>query len=71
MTINQANARKEINKIAKAAGLIFKRQNATINGAQAYQFLNRLTGEKVVENMTFWSAYENCMSGYISEKLVK
>lgn len=64
----QAQARKEINKIAKENGLVFKRQNATINNSQAYMFTNRATGEKVIENCTFWSAYENCISGYIESQ---
>ncbi len=63
----QAEARKEINKIAKENGLMFKRQNATINGLQAYMFTSRQTGIKVIENCTFWSAYELCMSGYIED----
>ncbi len=61
----QAEARKEINAISKKSGLVFKRQNATINGKQAYQFTNRATGSKVIENCTFWSAYADCMSGQI------
>lgn len=62
-----AEARKEINKIAKENNLVFKRQNATINNKQAYQFVDRNTGEKVIENCTFWTAYENCMSGFVKE----
>jgi len=63
----QAEARKEINKISKDNGLTFKRQNCTINGAQGYMFTNRSSGSRVIENCTFWSAYENCMSGYVQE----
>lgn len=62
----QAEARKEINAIAKENGLVFKRQNATINDKQAYMFTDRKTGAKVIENCTFWSAYEDCVSGQIS-----
>ena len=62
----QAEARKEINTIAKENGLVFKRQNATINGAQAYQFTSRKTGCKIIENCTFWSAYADCMSGHVA-----
>lgn len=61
----QAEARKEINAIAKENGLLFKRQNATLNGVQAYMFTSRSGGEKIIENCTFWSAYEICMSGDI------
>ncbi len=63
----QAAARKEINKIAKANGLVFKRQNVTINGSQGYMFTSRLTGLAIIENCTFWSAYADCMSGNIDD----
>jgi len=62
----QAEAAKEIRLIAKNAGLTFKRQNARINGNQAYMFTNRDTGETVISNCTFWSAYECCLSGFVS-----
>ncbi len=60
-----AQALKEIRLIAKNNGLVFKKQNATINTMQAYRFTNRKTGLTVASNFTFWSAYENCVSGYI------
>ena len=61
----QAEAAKEIRATAKENGLIFKKQNATINGAQAWMFTDRATGQKVLENCLFGTAYENCMNGYI------
>lgn len=61
----QKEAAKEIRKIARENGMTFKKQNAYINGQQAYMFTNRRTGEKVITNCTFWSAYENCMNGYV------
>jgi len=61
----QAEAAKEIRAIAKRNGLVFKKQNATINGAQAWMFTDRATGRKVLSYCQFWTAYENCMSGYI------
>ena len=66
ISYTQAEARKEINAIAKESNLVFKRQNATINGVQAYMFTNRSTGARVIENCTFWTAYANCMSGYVA-----
>lgn len=63
----QKEAIKEIRAVAKANGLTFKRQNATINNEPAYMFTSRSTGLRVIENCTFWSAYENCMSGYVKE----
>ncbi len=53
----QAEARKEMNKKLKSLGLVFKRQNATINGVQAYKILSRTTHEEKYSNMTFWGAY--------------
>ncbi len=65
----RAEARKEINRVAKDVGLVFKRQDAQINGWQAYMFANRLTGLPVAKNFTFWSAYEKVMSGYVSNRI--
>ena len=66
----QKEAIKEIRLEAKKNGMTFKRQNAAINGRQAYMFVNRLTGAKVIENCTFWSAYENCQNGYVEKMKV-
>lgn len=68
MIIKYNEALKEVRLHAKQCGLTFKRQNATINGKQAFSFYCRSTGEKVYENFTLWSAYENCLSGYIKQK---
>ena len=56
---------KEIRKAAKENGLTFKKQNATINGMQAYMFASRKTGLVIASNFTLNSAYENVLSGYI------
>ena len=71
MSYSQAEARKEINKIAKENGLVFKKQDSKINGSQAYMFTNRATGLPVIKDCTFWNAYENCMSGYVESKRQK
>lgn len=55
----QAEARKEINKIAKRNGFIMRKQNATLGGKTLYQFENRKTGRVIYSNMTFWSAYDS------------
>ena len=65
---------KEMRKIARDNGLTFKPQNMRINNGQAYMFVNRKTGEKILSNCTFWGAYESCMSGAVqtlAEKWVK
>ena len=67
MNFTQNAAMREIRAIAKKNGLTFKRQSATINGVAVYMFVCRATGVRVIENCTFWSAYENCMSGYVEE----
>ncbi len=63
--INNSDAIKEVRKIAKQNGMTFKTQNSKINGTQAYQFIDRETGIVKGSNFTVWTAYENCMSGYI------
>lgn len=63
--ITRNEAAKEMRATAKKAGLTFKKQNAYIGGEQAYKFTDRSTGETKLSNCTFWTAYENCLSGYI------
>ena len=61
----QAEAAKEIRAEAKKCGLTFKKMNTRLNGAYLWMFVNRKTGEKILWNCTFWSAYENFLNGYI------
>lgn len=63
--ITRSQAIKEMRAIAKKAGLTFKGQNAYINGKKAYKFIDRVTGVTKLANCTFWTCYENCVSGYI------
>ncbi len=63
--ITMQQAAKEIRAEAKKVGLTFKRQDATINGKQAYMFTDRATGLRKLENCTFWNAYENYLCGYV------
>lgn len=66
--LNQSVAAKEIRKIARNNGLTFKRiPGATLNGAALYRFVRRDNGSVVLDNCQFWTAYENCMSGYIDK----
>lgn len=67
--ITHAEALKKIRAIAKRNGLVFKRQpRMTINGASAYMFVNRESGQRIIENCRFWTAYQDCMSGYIDTR---
>jgi len=61
----KTDALKEIRETAKKNGLTFKGMNATLNGSQLFMFVDRKTGERVLENCQFWTAYEDCMSGHI------
>jgi len=66
----RAEAIKLIRKTARDNGMTFKRQRIRINGHASYCFVNRQTGVPVIENMLFWTAWENCMSGYIASRSV-
>lgn len=61
--LNTAQTISECRAAAKAAGLTFKRQNATINGAQAYKFVGRKSGETKISNCTLGSAYTLVCAG--------
>jgi len=63
MTYNETL--KEIRKAAREVGLTLKKQNSRINGAQAWKFIDRETGETVMSNCTLSSAYNNVCSGFI------
>jgi len=56
-----------IRSIAKHNGLTFKQQaNLRINGAVAWKFTDRKSGETVMKNCTLVSALESVESGYIA-----
>ena len=59
---NQAEARKEINAIGKKEGFILRKQKITSSGEQLYKFEKRKSGKILIENMTFWVAYENAIN---------
>jgi ribosomal protein S8 len=55
----QAEARKEINKIAKKEGFIMKLDYTTKNErTKFYKFECRKTGKVLAEGLRFWHAYE-------------
>jgi hypothetical protein len=64
--MNYKETLKEIRAEARKVGLTFKTQNARINGAQGWKFVDRRTGEAVFTNLTMNSAYNNVCSGYIA-----
>jgi hypothetical protein len=61
----QAEALKEIRAIAKKNGLTFKKMNKKSDGVCLWMFTNRKTGQKILENCRFWTAYADCQSGYL------
>jgi hypothetical protein len=63
----KAEALKEIRLEAKNNGLTFKENGVKINGTPLYAFVDRKTGETLMDNCRFWTAYEDCQSGYIQK----
>lgn len=70
-TFTNNEAVKELRSEAKKLGLTFKRQNMTINNKAAYMFVSRETGERILEDCTLWSAYDNYQSGHLSDLAAK
>ena len=66
MNITKAAAMKEIRGSARNVGLVFKETNARLSGAPLYKLCVRETGEILIDNYLFWSAFEDQCSGYIS-----
>jgi len=65
MNINHCEAESYIRKCAKKAGLTFKKSNTRLTGAFLWRLVDRKTGEIVMRNYQFWSAYSDACSGYI------
>lgn len=65
MNISHNEALKEMRKTARENGLVFKKKNMTINGNTAWKFEDRQSGEVIIDNVLFWTAYEDCQSGFI------
>ena len=65
MKITYNDALKDIRTSARKVGLTFKKSNTTLNGAYLWKLVNRKTGEIVLSNYRFWTAYEDHCSGYI------
>ena len=59
---NQAEARKEINAIGKKEGFIMRKQKRAADNTALYLFENRNSQQILIENMTFWVAYENAIN---------
>jgi len=67
MSYTKAEAAKEMREVAREVGLTFKKmESMTINNRPAYKFVTRGVGEMVLGECTFWVAYENVCSGYVS-----
>ena len=50
-------AMKTIRKAAKAKGLVFKPTDTRLNGALLYKLVDKKTGDVMVDNYLFWSAF--------------
>ncbi len=60
---------KEARGLAKKYGATLKKQNARINGAQAYMITDRKSGRVLISNMTLISAWETLLDGRFFELL--
>jgi hypothetical protein len=58
-------ALQEIRCAAKINGLTFRQANTRFNGAYLYELIVRKTGEVLISNYLFSSAYNDVCSGYI------
>lgn len=67
--LTKREASKEIRAEARKNGLTFKvkENGAKLNGSPLYKFVDRKTGDTLIDNCQFWTAYENCQSGYIQK----
>jgi G:T-mismatch repair DNA endonuclease (very short patch repair protein) len=65
MNYSKAQAGKQIRKAAKDVGLTFKITRTRLNGTPLYELVVRKTGEVVMSNYQFWTAYNDFCSGYI------
>ena len=63
---NQAEARKEINAIAKKEGFIMRKQKRAAGGKALYVFEKRNSQQILISNMTSWGAYENAINADIN-----
>lgn len=63
--LTNKDAEKYIRKCAKKAGLTFKRSNTRLNGAYLWKLVTRSTGDEVMSNYQFNSAFNDACSGYI------
>ena len=54
-----------IRKCAKKVGLTFKMSTTRLNGALLWKLVDRKTGEEVITNYLFSSAFNDACSGYI------
>ncbi|WP_131667401.1 hypothetical protein [Psychrobacter pygoscelis] len=66
-TITYNEALKEIRSYARNLGMTFTKQNATINGKQAWMLIDRQSGRVLENNFTLWCAYEDRLNGYFDK----
>jgi hypothetical protein len=68
MTIKEIE--KECRLLAKQIGATFKEHTRLrINNRKAYYFINRSTGDVLLENCTLGSAYDNLLSGHVGDMM--
>ena len=65
----QKDKLKYLRAVCRKNGLIFKKQNAYINGEQAYLIEHKKTGCILSQNHTIKSAYDNQTSCFFIDSL--
>jgi len=65
--ISRNDAMKEIRSTARQYGLVFKKRNIKINNSPSFRFDSRASGQTIISNCTFWSAYELANNGVLQE----
>ena len=66
MNYAHSEALKELRAGAANVGLTFKRSNVKLNGVYLWNLVERENGNVLISNYSFWSAYNDFCSGYIS-----
>jgi len=66
MIMNNKQIISDIRRYAKSYGLVFKQSKTRMNGVLLWQLNDRASGDVVISNYRVATAYEDCMSGYMS-----
>lgn len=63
--MTRAEALTEIRAIVKPLGMEFNRSKTKHNGCSLWILEDSASGKVLIENYDLWTAYSDCMSGYV------